>query len=381
MKVFLSYPSEHLEAAVEVKNFVRSVGVECWFDKDSLVAGEDWDRARHQGLVEADVFLVLCAAQTTGRNGVYQREINEALELLRDRRLGTIYIIPLRLEDAPLPSELGRLQYVDHFEGAWRRKLAVGLARATTEKGESVPAALTVAATQPEEGGSIDHAILEERPEGSYELNWFTYTMEGEYWDFVNGVIRSKALGGLYETRRQMAEWWQTSGSDWTMSISEFHRRDKLVSLVIGTSSYFSRAAHPNHGLFTINFLGEEAGIVGAQDLFEATGEGFSFLTDYVNLDLRRQYGGNGEKIDITSYAETYGWEFYEHFNFNEAGMRLNLSAASGLPHALGMHEVYIPWEHVGQLLAPVSRRILLGTQSQERGGIEEEADPTNTMP
>src|SRR3546814_7475132 len=52
---------------------------------------------------------------TTGRNGVYQREINEALELLRGRRPGTIYIIPLRLEDAPLPSELGRLQYVDHF--------------------------------------------------------------------------------------------------------------------------------------------------------------------------------------------------------------------------------------------------------------------------
>jgi hypothetical protein len=37
MKVFLSYPSEHLETVVEVKNFVRSVGVECWFDKDNLV--------------------------------------------------------------------------------------------------------------------------------------------------------------------------------------------------------------------------------------------------------------------------------------------------------------------------------------------------------
>lgn len=165
------------------------------------------------------------------------------------------------------------------------------------------------------------------------------------------------------------------------MSISEFHRRDKLVSLVIGTSSYFSRALHPNHGLFTINFLGEEAGIVGAQDLFEATGEGFSFLTDYVNLDLRRQYGSTGDKVDITSYAETYGWEFYEHFNFNEAGMRLNLSAASGLPHALGMHEVYIPWEHVGQLLAPVSRRILLGREINEGSDSADEPNQTTTMP
>jgi hypothetical protein len=360
MKVFLSYPSEHGETAREVKNFVRSVGVQCWFDKDNLVAGEDWDRARSAALADAGVVVILCAIQTTSRIGVYQREVNDALRLLNDRPLGTVYIIPLRLEDVALPPELSRLQSVDYFEGHWRRKVAAGLARAVTERGESVPAALAVAAAQPDEGGTIPRSVSEELPQGTLDLDWFTYALDGEYWDFVNGVIMSRALGGLYEARRHLAEWWQPSDSSWELHITEFHRKGQLVSLVVATASYFSGTAHPNHGVYTINILGEQGGIMTASDLFESSNDGLSFLTDYVNLDLRRQYVGSNETVDISNYAETYGWSLYDQYNFNEAGMQLNLSSASGLPHVLGYHEVYVPWEHAGRLLAPVARRILL---------------------
>lgn len=361
MKVFLSYPSEHVEAAREVKSFIRSTGIACWFDKDDLVAGEDWDRARSIALREADAVVVLCAAQTTERNGVYQREINEALSLKSDRRLGVVYIIPVRIEDVPLPSELSRLQYVDYFDSSWRRKFAAGLARAVSEQKENVPPALQVAAAQPDEGGILLREIREEIPQGVLHATWLSYVMNGDYWDFVNGVIRARALGGLYEARRQLAEWWQPSGSDWELHVSEYYRKGQLVSLTVGSSSYFSGAAHPNHGVQCINILGEEAGIVTARDLFDASPEALNFLTDYVNLDLRRQYGGTGEEIDLIYYFDTYGWEFFDHFNFNEAGMQLNFSSMSGLPHVLGYQEVYLPWQHAGHLLAPTAKRILLG--------------------
>ena len=226
MKVFLSYPSEHPATAREVATFIRSTGVDCWFDKDDLVAGEDWDRARNLALKGADVVVILCASQTTERNGVYQREINEALRALDDRRLGVVYIIPVRIEDAPLPPELSRLQYVDYFDGSWRRRFAVGLARAVVEKGETPPAALEVAAALPDEGGTLPHEITEERPDGTLNVTWLTYTMDGEYWDFVNGVIRTKALGGLYEARRHFEEWEGTSGSDWELHVSEHYRKE-----------------------------------------------------------------------------------------------------------------------------------------------------------
>jgi hypothetical protein len=362
MNVFLSYPSEHLDIAREVKSFIRSTGLTCWFDKDALVAGEDWDRARSLALRAADVVVVLCAAQTTERNGVYQREINEALSLSNDRRLGVVYIIPFRIEDSPLPAELSRLQYVDYLDPSWRRLFAAGLARAASEKNEDVPPALQVAAAQPDEGGVVPREIKEDIPQGMLQVSWPSYALTGEYWDFVNGVIRARALGGLYEARRQLAEWWQPSGSSWEMHVSEHYRKGQLVSLSIGTSSYFSGAAHPNHGVQSINILGEAAGIVTAADLFDTSSEALKFLMDYVDLDLRRQYGGTGDEIVLSTYAETYGWEFFDQFNFNEAGMQLNFSSMSGLPHVLGYQEVYLPWQHVGDFLAPTAKQILLGS-------------------
>ena len=39
MKVFPCYNLDVVATAREVKSFVPSVGIDCWFDKDSLVAG------------------------------------------------------------------------------------------------------------------------------------------------------------------------------------------------------------------------------------------------------------------------------------------------------------------------------------------------------
>lgn len=37
------------------------------------------------------------------------------------------------------------------------------------------------------------------------------------------------------------------------------------------------------------------------------------------------------------------------------------MSSVSGLPHVFGYLDVYLPWEQVGQFLARVPKRILLG--------------------
>jgi hypothetical protein len=282
--------------------------------------------------------------------------------LLDDKRVGTIYLLPIRLEDVALPPEIGWLHYLDKFHPNWRAKLATALKKAIEERNEVSPPKLDVAAAVSDQGGIIPRSISEERPEGALQVDWPHYSFEGDYWDFVNSEITSRALGGLFATRRRLAEWWQKSGSDWEFHISEFHRKGQLVSLIIARSEYFAGAAHPNHGIETLNIFGEDAGVMSVAELFDHAPAALSFLTDYVNLDLRRQFMGNGEQVDISHYAETYRWELYDHFNFNEAGMRLNLSSASGLPHVLGVLDVYLPWEHMGELLAPVARRILLGS-------------------
>lgn len=350
-----------MEQAREIKNFVRSTGVMCWFDKDSFIAGEVWDRSRQLALRKAEVVIVVCSAATTERNGIYQRELNEALQLSSDRRLGTVHIIPLRMEDCSLPPELSRLQYVDYFEPTWRRKVAGGLAKACGEAGEEVPLPLAVAAAEPDESNVLLRSISEECCGGTLEVDWFTYAIDGDYWDLVNGVIRARALGGLFEARRQLSEWWKPADSCWELHLTEFHRKGQLVSLMVASWSYFTGAAHPSHGVQSINILGEGAGIVPVADLFEGSNDGLKFITDFVNLDLRRQYLDAEDKPNMSQYAEENGWILFEHYNFNESGMQINLSSASCLLHVLGEHQVYAPWQIAGQFLAPTAKRILLG--------------------
>lgn len=363
MKVFLSYPSEHEQSARQVKDFVRAVGVDCWFDKDSIAAGLDWERERGLAQADADLFLVLCATQTTSRDGVYQREINQALRQLNDKRPGTIYIMPMRLEEIDLPPELARFQYVDFFSSGWRQRLAAGLLRAVTDRGEPVPPMLQVAATARDEGGVIKRELKEERPRWDLEASWPQYELPGQYWQFVNAVILQEAVGQFYASRRRMAEWVNDRHSSWDMHITEFHRRDQLVSLTLGQFEYYGGAAHPNHGVRTINILGEDAGVVPIEELFESAGA-LTHLNEYVTLDLRRQYLGSNESLDLSHYQEEYGWDLYRQYNFNDAGMLINLTAYSGLPHVLGHHEIYIPWESVSEFLARVPKRILLPDSS-----------------
>lgn len=364
MHVFVCYPSEHEKDARTIRSFIRSVGLECWFDKDNLVGGDDWDRERRLALSNADVVAVLCADATTGRNGVYQREINESLEHARDRRAGTRYIIPIRLADVDLPPELKRLQYIDWNDPAGKRSFGVALKRAVEEKGEAVPSALQVAAAEPDEGGVIALSISEERPKGTVEADWIEYEMSGEYWNYVNGEIRARVLGELYQARRHIDEWekrkdWK-GGSYWEITLQEHYRKDQLVSLTVAWSDYFAGAVHPNHGLHTINIFGDQAGIVPIEELFDWQREPLVFLTDYVNQDIQRQAESTSEAWDIGQFVENFGWDVFKQFSYNEEGMQLNFSSASGLPHVMGYFGVYLPWEHAERHLSPVAKDILL---------------------
>ncbi|NVD44316.1 toll/interleukin-1 receptor domain-containing protein [Qipengyuania atrilutea] len=369
MQVFVCYPNEVQETAKEVRSFIRSVGLETWFDKDNLIGGDDWDRKRELGLADADLVVIICSTATTGRNGVYHREIAEALAHAKDRRLGTRYIIPLRLEDVPLPPELQRLQYIDHHAEFWRRELAIAFEAACRENNAAIPSSLKVAAAVPDEGGIRSLTLFDEREKGQVHTDWIEYEQEGEYWLYVNSVIRARALGHHYQARRfiddrESPTGW-SGGSDSEIAISEFYRKDDLVSLSVGWADYYAGAAHPNHGLETINFFGDQAGIITVEELFDLDTRALYFLRDYVNLDIKRQ-ALEGEEWDVSQYVADYGWGIFKHFSFNEKGMVLNLSASSGLPHVLGYHDVYVPWEHIGQMLSPVARQILLSGSPKE---------------
>ncbi len=361
VNVFLCYPSEHQSTASEVKNFVRSVGVECWYDKDILLPGEDWDRMRRLALSRADIVVIVCASQLLERDGVYQREINEALQVVADKRAGSIFIVPFRVENIALPPELSKYHWVDHFDPIWKRQLSKSFLRVIEEKEEEVPLGLKVAAAEPDEGGIIVREFEEHAARGDLGATWPEYNLQGQYWRYINSIITVEVWGGIFTNRRHFADRMIEGNSDWYLDVSEYYRRGEVVSLTVSSSSYYAGAAHPNHLVRTINIFGGQAGIIGIDDLFEfgVGRDPYAFIHDYVSLDLKLQYGSGEPSIDFDRLTTGSGSSVYEQFNVNDAGIRFNFSAASGFPHFMGLPEVYIPWERLGEFLTPTARRLL----------------------
>ena len=73
MKIFLSYPSERLSYAREIYSLLISWGVDVWFDKESIIAGQDWSREISRAQTEAQLIILICSTEIVSKTGVIQK--------------------------------------------------------------------------------------------------------------------------------------------------------------------------------------------------------------------------------------------------------------------------------------------------------------------
>ena len=102
-RVFLSYSHDAMPVATELIQALRSSGAKVWIDEEQLRAGERWDVSILKGMSDADVFLALLSH---GRSDNLSFELKTA----NDKH---IKIIPVLLENADVPPELRKLNYID----------------------------------------------------------------------------------------------------------------------------------------------------------------------------------------------------------------------------------------------------------------------------
>jgi len=113
MKSFLSYPSEQRSVARALYDFLCSIGIQPWFDQESLIGGQDWDRERKIAQRAVDLTFLVLSPETISRPGVIQREVKEILDLLETRPLGHTFLVSLRTRDISVLTG-GNLQSIAH---------------------------------------------------------------------------------------------------------------------------------------------------------------------------------------------------------------------------------------------------------------------------
>jgi hypothetical protein len=121
-KVFISYAHEDEEEARRVYRQLEEVGFQCWFDKEALLPGVDWDREIRKAINNTDFIVILVSRKACTKRGYVQREIRMALDMTKEVPEGQAYLIPVRIENCDIPEEMSRYHYCDLFrdEGATR---------------------------------------------------------------------------------------------------------------------------------------------------------------------------------------------------------------------------------------------------------------------
>jgi len=365
VKIFLGYPSEHEKTAWEVYNFLKSKGDEVWFDKASLVAGTDWDQERSEGQRQAELAVHLCSEAILERAGVVNREIRQTLRLVEDQPLGSLYVIPIRLEPIKLPVELTRFQYFD-FGNGWQHRLSDGV--------EKRRAQLAAEATESPKLPVVEESSLEGSQKVEFEEitelyecrgEYLRYEEDGLYWTYLNGAIASSVLESYFGNRSDFerlfdedelpADDCDERKHEWSVSTEEFFRLESMLSIRFYTYFSYARAAHPNHYITTLNFFGEDAGTLEFERLIGHSTENAHRILAYCEKVIIAEFEG---EIDKESFFEGYKedeedlWKLLMHFNFDNKGLTFSFSPYDVLPYVFGSHEIHVPWSFLEEMIA-----------------------------
>lgn len=116
LKVFISYASQDTPKARELYQRLSDDGFTPWMDRMNLRPGDQWKVVMEQAINESDVIVACLSNNSINKEGYIQEEYRIISELAQEKPSGTIFIIPLRLEDCSVPNFFRRYHWLDYFD-------------------------------------------------------------------------------------------------------------------------------------------------------------------------------------------------------------------------------------------------------------------------
>lgn len=145
LSVFLSHSSRDKPEVRKLYERLRVYGIAPWFDEENLLPGQDWSREIQKAVRASDVVIVCLSRGSITKAGYVQKEIKFALDIADEQPEGTIFIIPLKLEECDVPDRLSRWQWVNFYEAKGRERLIRALKVRAKDAGKNIvdPSSLT----------------------------------------------------------------------------------------------------------------------------------------------------------------------------------------------------------------------------------------------
>jgi hypothetical protein len=105
-KIFVSYSHEDASPATQITRALEEAGFRLWIDQQEIRPGDSFLERMNEGLEDASYFLLLLSSAAVSSRWVTK-------EWMATLASGGTVIIPVRLDDTPLPLLLRDVVYVD----------------------------------------------------------------------------------------------------------------------------------------------------------------------------------------------------------------------------------------------------------------------------
>lgn len=127
LRVFLCHAKEDVVKVRNLYKRLKNDGFDVWFDEVDLIAGQEWEIEIPKVVKTSDIVLVLVSNNSITKTGYVQKEIRIALDAADYQPEGSIFLIPVRLEECKVPDRISRFQWTDLFDKDGYSKLIRGL--------------------------------------------------------------------------------------------------------------------------------------------------------------------------------------------------------------------------------------------------------------
>ena len=127
LHVFLCHSSADKPAVRELYNKLHSAGFKPWLDEEDLLPGQDFPYEISKAVRNSDAVIICLSRDSVSKEGFVQREIKYAVDVALEKPKGTIFLIPLKLEECEVPDEMGHLHWIKLFEGTGFSQLVKAL--------------------------------------------------------------------------------------------------------------------------------------------------------------------------------------------------------------------------------------------------------------
>lgn len=108
--------------------------IDPWLDEENLLPGQDRASELEKILKSTNVAVICLSKQSLEQEGNFQREIRSIVDLAKEKPEGSIFIIPIRLDNCDVPQPLHLTQYVDFFASAEDKERAYFRIRRSMER-------------------------------------------------------------------------------------------------------------------------------------------------------------------------------------------------------------------------------------------------------